>query len=84
MPTTSQEIRLSAYQMNVLAEKVAKKIYDMMPKPPEEFLTTAEAAEYLNMSASAIYHATDIPYTKRGKKKLYTKAALAAYMNREI
>lgn len=71
---------LTRREARLIAEELHKIMQQQMV--PEELLTTKDAAKYLNISASTLYHNKSIPYTKQGKKKLYTRSALYEYATR--
>lgn len=82
------EIKLTYYQLSQLADMVAEKMLAKLDTrklalPSEKKFTAKEAAEYLKMSLSTLYHLGDeIPHIKIGRKSLYTEEALYNYIHK--
>lgn len=81
-----EQLRLTHYQLNQLAEMVAEKMLAKLDArrvtlPSENKMTAKEAAEYLKVSISTLRH-LQIPHTKVGRQSLYTESTLYNYLHR--
>lgn len=81
-----EQIRLTHYQMNQLAEMVAEKMLAKLDArkvtlPSENKMTAEEAAEYLKVPISTLRH-MQIPHTKVGRRSIYTESTLYNYLHR--
>lgn len=70
-----------------LLEEIARRAADLLAAkiaPPREYLTPAEAADYLRCSKQRVYDLTSagrLPVCKDGSRNLYRRADLDAYMS---
>ena len=79
---TAKEINTLAIKMaNILADKVANKVLEKLGWNPSQFLPRKEAAEFIGYSESYLKKRTDIPTYKIGRKTLYRKEDLTAFLN---
>lgn len=79
---TAKELNILAIKMaNILADKVADKILQKLGCNTSQFLTRKEAAVFIGYSESYLKKCTDIPTYKIGRKTLYRKEDLTAFLN---
>lgn len=79
---TAKELNTLAIKMaNILADKVADKILQKLGYNTSQFLPRKEAAEFIGYSESYLKKRTDIPTYKIGRKTLYKKEDLTAFLN---
>lgn len=79
---TAKELNTLAIKMaNILADKVADKILQKLDYNTSQFLPRKEAAEFIGYSESYLKKRTDIPTYKIGRKTLYKKEDLTAFLN---
>ena len=66
----------------IIAEELFK-LLDREKVLPDRYLSTAEAANYLNMSVGTLYHRLDeVPHTKTGGTLRFSERALRKYVER--
>ena len=86
-----ENIILTSLSLDNLASRVAEKIIELqtdsaLPHEPvfsDEFLSIAEASQFLHLAIATIYTLTcknDIPFIKKGKKLYFLKADLIAWL----
>lgn len=79
---TAKELNTLAIKMaNILADKVANKVLEKLGWNTSQFLPRKEAAEFIGYSESYLKKRTDIPTYKIGRKTLYRKEDLTAFLN---
>ena len=79
---TAKELNTLAIKMaNILADKVADKILQKLGYNTSQFLPRKEAADCIGYSESYLKKRTDIPTYKIGRKTLYRKEDLTAFLN---
>ena len=79
---TAKELNTLAIKMaNILADKVADKILQKLGYNTSQFLLRKEAADFIGYSESYLKKRTDIPTYKIGRKTLYRKEDLTAFLN---
>lgn len=66
---------------NILADKVADKVVERLGFNAGAMMTRKEAAKFLGYSESYLKKRTDIPTYKIGRKTLYRKEDLTAFLN---
>lgn len=78
------------------ARKIAQELYKLMRKDmkdrmadavanaEDEFLSHREAAAFLRTTPGALYIRKDVPYTKLGRKRIYSRNALDAFVRNRI
>ena len=78
------------------ARRIAQELYKLMRKDmkdrlaeavanaEDEFLSHREAAEFLCTTPSALYVRKDVPYMKVGRKRIYSRNALTAFVRNGI
>lgn len=77
----NETITISRYSARMIAEETHK--LQQAQRPVEPLLTIREAAEFLQLSVSYIYHhIREIPHVKVGRVNRFTKTGLTAYVNR--
>lgn len=84
---TRNEARMVAEELIPLMRKEIKRIVEMVVEREEKkddvFLDFIEASKLTSLSVRYLKeHINEIPHTVVGKKKLFSKASLIAYMNR--
>lgn len=78
---TAKELNTLAIKMaNILADKVANKVLEKLSWNTSQFLPRKEAAEFIGYSESYLKKRTDIPTYKIGRKALYKKEDLTAFL----
>ncbi len=79
---TAKELNTLAIKMaNILADKVANKVLEKLGWNTSQFLPRKEAADFIGYSESYLKKRTDIPTYKIGRKILYRKEDLTAFLN---
>jgi len=87
--TATAEIRLTATQVERIAEKVKEGIIQYMEKTEPEvdkFMSYAEAAEFLGCARNTLYKKVgnnEIPYVIVGKKKKFLRKQLIEIVRRQ-
>lgn len=86
--TATAEIRLTAAQVERIAEKVKEGIIQYMEKTEpdiDKFMSYAEAAEFLGYTKNTMYKKVgnnEIPYITVGKKKKFLRKQLIEIVRR--
>lgn len=76
-------------EMSRLSDMVALKVYRMLKakaisEPEEDWLTTAQAAEYLRCSVSHLRRIVmDVPHEKLGGRYRFSRKSLSDYIARK-
>lgn len=79
---TQRDAYLIASELYKLMRKdMTQTISEVADRTDDELLSHAEAAAFLRTSPAALYKLKGIPYTKNGRKRLYSKLALKKYFN---
>lgn len=76
---TSTEMRLIAKMVAVELKPIIEDIIN--DGTPDKLYSTEEAAEYLKVSKSKLYHDIEIPKKKIGNKVYYRQRDLTRYIN---
>lgn len=83
-----QQIRLTQYQMNRLADAVADRLMKRLDErsvipSSDKMLTAQEAAEYLHISVDTLYNlGNKIPHVRVGRRSLYTERNLHKFIHK--
>jgi excisionase family DNA binding protein len=80
---TSKELNILALKMaNILADNVASKIIERLGWNNSGLLTRKEAAAFIGYSESYLRKQKEIPTYRLGRKTLYKREDLAAFLNK--
>lgn len=71
-------------ELDALADKVARKLFDLMQEQNDTYLDSDEASAFLKMSKQTLYNKrNEIPRVKRDGKVRYSKQALIRYIQNQ-
>lgn len=82
MLTRQDAINIASELYKLMRKDVKTHLGTIVDKEMDTFISHNEAAALLNMSPGTLYHRKDIPYTKTGGKRIYSRLALVKFLHR--
>lgn len=82
MLTRQDAINIASELYKLMRKDVKTHLTNVVDKEMDTFISHNEAAALLNLSPGTLYHRKDIPFTKTGGKRIYSRLALVRYLNR--
>ena len=80
---TRNDARLIAEELIPLMRKEVKRIVESVLEKEDEFVGFDEASKITKLSIRYLReHIKEIPHAHKGRKRVFSKAGLIAYMNR--